>query len=836
MTDERYGAQRIKRGLTHFLTGKGISSIAGFLAVILLVRLLPIESFAAYSVLTAFVELITAVSGFGMAHLMVRYVPELYAKHYQVALRSLIVRSTVIRTFILFAVVGLGLAVAGPMAPAIGLGSQIDAFKVFLIVVILRCSTHFLSQILESTLHQGITQFAFSATALVRLVGMAILTYQGNADLETVIWVEAIADLISLLIVSYGIIKVIILSKAVKAAPSDDRNWISKNTRSLFAFAAQGYLQHLAILPYGGHTNRLVGGHMLATGALANYGFSQTLYEYVKRYLPAQLLVGLIRPVVVSRYVARNDFSVAARLCGYVLQINILIMGLGFALLLVSGSDLLSFISNGKYGTDAKWLLLALMVVLLLETQRQQLELLVQTIGKYQILIPSNILLSSSVLLAIATVPAFGAIAFPVANIFGLLLSNEWVRRRMLKEAGDFRLDWFEASITLTITLIAVLTGLLLQKFGGHWIGSMFSTASCYVILSYLTRKKMVMNFVRDITSKHNTQLPFFVKRESTTRLKIAFGILSSKKSAAAIEAIAAQVAPHPVYVHHDFSKQPEFSPAGENITVLSSPVPTAWGDWSLVEASFRLMSEALRDPAVTHFQLLSESCLVVRPMSEFENYLRSKQPDFMVDVLNMSQPEAYNSHGWRYFSTDKILPRVHKRLSLWIFQSNSSYTATHSVNIRSSGTEGGIGIRAIFCRAFMKMSWIVFKKKLRALNLETMAIGGQWFGASRSGAEWLIDAKNQCKDLTEHFQHCHIPDEAYIHTLVINGQMQNQSMEVAPTNHFMSWKSCGTGPDTLAAEDVDEITSSTKFFARKVPLESDTEIRMIFARNPTEK
>lgn len=39
------------------------------------------------------------------------------------------------------------------------------------------------------------------------------------------------------------------------------------------------YLQHLAILPYGGNMNRLVGGNLFGDLVMASFGFAQSLYE-----------------------------------------------------------------------------------------------------------------------------------------------------------------------------------------------------------------------------------------------------------------------------------------------------------------------------------------------------------------------------------------------------------------------------------------------------------------------------------------------------------------------------------------------------------------------------
>ncbi len=56
-----------------------------------------------------------------------------------------------------------------------------------------------------------------------------------------------------------------------------------------------------------------------------------------------------------------------------------------------------------------------------------------QTVERYEYLIPSNALVASSVVGAIALLPALGVIAFPVANGIGLLMGNHWVQRRLRK-------------------------------------------------------------------------------------------------------------------------------------------------------------------------------------------------------------------------------------------------------------------------------------------------------------------------------------------------------------------------------------------------------------------
>lgn len=826
---QKYGSERIRRGLLHFVVGKGISSVAGFVAMILVIRVLSVAEFAAYSVLIAFVEIINAISGFGLLHVLVRYVPELYAKHYGESLRQLVSGAVALRTTLLMVVAMGALLFSGTLTPWVGLAEQQVAFKVFLLVVVLRSSAFFLTQILESTLHQGISQTAFSVSSLIRVSGVAYLISHGDASLVDVVWVEAASDFSALVILAGGLIRV--LGETGTSATDEgekDRVWVSRHLRHLARFALAGYSQHLAILPYGGNTNRLVGGNMLTVGQLANFGFAQSFYEYLRRYLPAQLLVGLIRPVVVARYCENRDFSVAARLCTRVVQINILLVGSAVVLLAVGGREGLSWISGGKYGAEAATILFALIFVLLLETYRQQLEILVQTVEQYRLLVSSNFVLSASVLLAVAALPSVGAVAFPLANGVGLLIANAWVQARMANLGFRFVHDWPGTLRVVVVVAVSILVGLQVKWFGMNWVGAIAVAASCFALLAYLFCRGVVFAFIAEFTGKGRVALPALEEARYDGSPKIAFGVLSSKKSAPAIDEIARAVFPHPVYVHHDFSKQPEFSPTETNVHILSNPVETAWGNWSLVAATFRLMESALNDRGVTHFQLLSEACLPIQPIREFEEYLSSQRPDAMIDIHPLQTDGALYSHGWRYITTSSFHRRVLKRASIWYWGNAADYKVVSSVNLRlpAVSPNGGLSFRQRIGRWTIDCYLALFRDDLQCLGAREVAIGGQWFGVSRRTAQWLIQANNQLKGLTLHFQKCHIPDESYVHTLLLSAQLDKLPLKVLPSNHAMQWDGCGTGPDELDDAAIPSLRKSGRFFARKFPLERFAHVR----------
>ena len=308
--------------------------------------------------------------------------------------------------------------------------------------------------------------------------------------------------------------------------------------------------------------------------------------------------------------------------------------------------------------------------------------------------------------------------------------------------------------------------------------------------------------------------------------LRIAFGVLSSKQSEQFIDEIARAVAPHPVFVHHDFSKVPVLRPLQPNVTVLRDPVPTAWGDWSLVAATMRLMERALEDRDVTHFQLLSESCLPVRPLAEFENHLRHEQPDFMIDMRPLDEPQSLLSHGWRYLSEPGWLRRAARLATVCAWQ-RAGHAQVNNINLQLAGMAEGPLARVrqwVGYQVLMAIAWR-HRKRLRCLGGQRLAIGSQWFGASRRGVDWLLRARDALPRLTRHFERSHIPDEAYLHTLVSCAQAAALPLVVRPGNHALYWDGCGTGPDALAAADLPRVLASGRHFARKFPLEAGHDV-----------
>ena len=108
----------------------------------------------------------------------------------------------------------------------------------------------------------------------------------------------------------------------------------------------------------------------------------------------------------------------------------------------------------------------------------------------------------------------------------------------------------------------------------------------------------------------------------------------------------------HQILIHHDWSQQPDFSLIRSNVAYVPEPVRTGWADWGFSEGILKLVRTAVEAHDFDYFQLLSPTCMPVRPVLEFEAHLAKTNADYYMDAtLLASDPRLLMSHGWRAYA-----------------------------------------------------------------------------------------------------------------------------------------------------------------------------------------
>lgn len=297
---------------------------------------------------------------------------------------------------------------------------------------------------------------------------------------------------------------------------------------------------------------------------------------------------------------------------------------------------------------------------------------------------------------------------------------------------------------------------------------------------------------------------------------RIVFVIMSAVHSAAAVAQLARALAPHRVLIHHDFAQTPAFEVDAPNVTFVPDPKRTGWACWGFSEAIFHSLRHAVENHTFDYLQLLSPSCLPIRPLAEFEMHVAS--PDFDADfdyVDLLDDREALMTVGYRAFSPEHSLRhRVLRRLSSYYFASKSGRRVRDVAGVQlltgaATNSRGELTMRARIALCVVQ-AWSrpeigrhIFDERLPA------SFGSIWFGARRQVVSQILERFADPR-LQSYFSRLRIADEFLIPTL-----LRATGARRRPSNHFVNTFDASR-PNWLDEDDFDRLRECGAYFARK--------------------
>jgi hypothetical protein len=312
--------------------------------------------------------------------------------------------------------------------------------------------------------------------------------------------------------------------------------------------------------------------------------------------------------------------------------------------------------------------------------------------------------------------------------------------------------------------------------------------------------------------------------------MTLAFGVLSSHEPPASVaQLVDALGRDARVWIHHDDSKGPRPALGRRDVRFVRAPVATGWGEWSLCEAILALMREALEEPGWEHFQLLSGSCLPIRPIDDFARHVAASPADVHMDAIPLDRDdEALMSHGYRLYAPDGTLRhRVLRRLRRW-------YVGPRPDTVSRAGLSLAVPRADARAHPFARVSVAAFRAARRG-TVPGFAhpfreglggwVGSTWWGARRAVCRHLVSASED-GPLAAYARSMPIPDECYFQTLACSGDWR-----VGPSNHWIT-PFAGAHPGAATLADLPPMLASRRWFARKfAPDAADPARRVILAR-----
>lgn len=299
-------------------------------------------------------------------------------------------------------------------------------------------------------------------------------------------------------------------------------------------------------------------------------------------------------------------------------------------------------------------------------------------------------------------------------------------------------------------------------------------------------------------------------------RPRILFVVMSAVHNAAAVDELARALAPHVVLVHHDFSQTPDFELRAPNVLFVPDPVRTAWGRFSFVDAIFHSLRHAMDKLEFDYLQLLSPTCLPIKPIEAFEAHVSGNAEAHFGCIDLLSNQDALMSLGYRAFTPDNSF-----RYRLTRYLTFSQYY----LGTRGRRDEAGIWYKTGFAtgkNGRMTLAARLAKAAIFALSHPVIGrhrfnaelrpyVGSVWFGARRHVIGALIAAYAR-PGIRDFFSKLVIAEEFLFPTLLKNMQLRS-----GPLNHHISVFD-EAHPQWMAEADFETLRLSSAFFARKFP------------------
>ena len=407
MASDHYSLARARRSLVHFGAGKVLSALCGLAALLLAVRVMQADQYGRFVALLATLEIFYLLSGFGLSTAVQRYVADYRIRASQRRFRRFVLSLLVWR--FLSALIGGLLAVfwMDSLFALLDMGPTDIGQLPFLLLLCVGAMLRFADELLPALLLQGQAQLSLLLRNLVKGgIFLAAVLFGQSMGVAEAVWIELASAALALLIIAIALVRYLSLHHT----EGDDQFQPAR----MWSVSTRFYLVQILGQVYGTNSLKLLVMRILGPEATGALGFAQSIVDMIRNYLPAHLLAGWVRPLMISRYVASRNIQEIAEISLMIFKLNLIGIVPLAAFFALVGDDAGALASGGKFRAAGS-LFLWLLVLLVFQTAHILISLLTITIER-----PAANLLAT--FLACAGFPLAWMLA-PHLGVTGVILS-----------------------------------------------------------------------------------------------------------------------------------------------------------------------------------------------------------------------------------------------------------------------------------------------------------------------------------------------------------------------------------------------------------------------------
>lgn len=308
---------------------------------------------------------------------------------------------------------------------------------------------------------------------------------------------------------------------------------------------------------------------------------------------------------------------------------------------------------------------------------------------------------------------------------------------------------------------------------------------------------------------------------------------MSAVVPAPVVEQLAWALAPHKVLIHHDFSQLRDFTVAAPNAQFVPDPKVMGWGVWGFSNGVLHALQHAVRNYEFDYLQLLSSSCLPIKPVRAFQAHVAASPADANAGCLAVKDDiDVLMSIGWRAFAPQGSLRhRALRWLGRAYFGDSTGRRDVEGIWLRSGPDTDARGNPKLIARVARVVHELAAHPVIgRHIFDDTLVpwYGSTWFGARRSTVEGMLALFEQPR-IRRHFERVWIADELIIPTLIRNTTSRCGASNVV-IGRFNEAR-----PKTFDESDVPMLRAAPEFFARKFPSDALAPVRLQVLRDLVE-
>ena len=408
-----YSVSRVRTGLRHFALGRSFNGLGGLIFLFLSVRGLTAVEYGNYIVFLAGIELLSLGSSVGVFGFTQRYLPEFRIKGSPRLILNSLGVCLGVRLLTLAACALLILAAAEPIAGLLDISVSHAGFVLFAAWLAVEGTCRWLDNVTESLLLQGVTQVSILLRTWPKVVAVAILAFHSELSLERLLACELLGSCLAVAVVLCCLYAIV-----AKSPAAADRSY-RPNWKAIVAFSRQHYAALVLGQMYGYNTLKLLLSAIAGASATAVYGFAQSLVDIVRRYLPVQLLLGLVRPLIIASYADGNDVRRPIFLSNLVFKLNVFVTAPIIAAAVPYASHVAALVDRGRY-PGAYPLIIAFMFILVLQTLHVVLVMLAMSLEQATLILRATFVAILGIAVAGLLIPQIGALG----AIAGALVSE----------------------------------------------------------------------------------------------------------------------------------------------------------------------------------------------------------------------------------------------------------------------------------------------------------------------------------------------------------------------------------------------------------------------------